>query len=114
MGWGVAAPKCASKATPLTFSNPFWLGTPEPARQRRLADRVALAGAGFASCAARATDPVVALFVDEDIAAGLRRKLRPTARERPIGCCRGGRIFDRRGGSVTSRGLCNDRCEEKN
>ena len=55
------------------------LRTPEAAVERRLADRVALAGAGLSSRAARFADPVLALLVDEDIATGLRRELRPAA-----------------------------------
>ena len=46
------------------------LRTPESAVERGLADRVALAWAGFASRAALAADKVVALLVDKDIATG--------------------------------------------
>ena len=80
-----------------------------------MADRVALAWAGFAGRAALTADKVVALRVDEDIAARLRGELRPAAREGPIGW-RGRRIFCDRGardGPLTTRGLCHARREEE-
>ena len=54
-----------------------FLRTPEPAVERRLADRVALSWSRFPGRAARLADPVLAILVDKDIATGLRRELRP-------------------------------------
>ena len=59
---------------------------------------------------------MLALLIDEHIAALSRGELRPTALECPIGCSSDGGIFrDRRrtGGSVITRGLCHARSEEK-
>jgi len=62
-----------------------------------LTDLVALARTGIASRAALAADPVVALLVAEDIAAGACGELRPAALESPIGGWLDWRSF---------RGLC--------
>lgn len=86
-----------------TFKNP--LRTPEPARKRRLADRVALAWSRFASRTARAADVVLALVVDEDVAAGPCRELRPATLERPVSGGRNTRGHHGWNGSVTTRWL---------
>jgi len=57
---------------------------------------------------------VIALLIDEDIAAGAGGELRPAALKRPIGRRRGGR-FDRNRGTpdvITCR-LCHTRGEKK-
>jgi hypothetical protein len=75
------------------------LRTPESAVECGLADRGALAGAGFAGRAAVATDPGIAVLIAIDIAASTGGELRPAALEGPIGW--------------RSR-LCYTRSEEKN
>jgi hypothetical protein len=99
------------------------LRAPEPAREGRRADRVALAGPGVAGRAAVAADPVAALLVAEDIAAGTLGELRPASLERPVGPAWNGCSFCSRNvprGSVTilrrSRGTTvsphhHDECE---
>jgi len=56
---------------------------------------------------------MLALLVDEDIAARLRRELRPATRERPICCRRMRRRCSAADGSVTTRRLCHARADEK-
>jgi len=57
---------------------------------------------------------VIALLIDEDIAAGPGRELRPAALKRPIGRGRG-RRFDRNRATpdVITCGLCHTRGEKK-
>ena len=71
MAW-VQFPFAALRAKVTHLPSDVLLRTPEPTRERRLADRVALAWARFTSRAAFAADKVVALLIDKDIAAGSR------------------------------------------
>ena len=71
-----------------------------------MTDRVALARSGITSRSAVAADPVVALLIAKDIAAGACGKLRPAALERPTGCWRGS--------NVTPYGVYYARGEKKN
>ena len=91
------------------------LGTPEPARESRLADRAALAWGRISSRPAVAADIVVALCITEDIATRARLELRPAALENPVGRGRGRRSFRgcglRCSGAMTA-GLCHARSEK--
>ena len=66
------------------------LRAPESARERRLADRIALAGTGIAGCPTLLANPVVALIIAEDVMARTRCELRPASLERPFGSRRRG------------------------
>lgn len=83
------------------------LRAPEPARECRLADGIALARTGIAGRSALLANPVVALVIAEDIAASTGRELRPAALERPFGSGRGDP-----GSRVTTRGLGHARGKE--
>jgi hypothetical protein len=65
------------------------LGAPEPARERRLADRITLTWAGIAGRSTLLANPIVALIIAEYIAASAGGELRPAAFERPFSCGRG-------------------------
>ena len=83
------------------------LRAPEPARERRLADGIALAGTGITGRSALLANPDVALVVAEDIAASARGELRPATLERPFRGRRG-----MRGGRATTGRLCDSRGKE--
>src|ERR1041385_8936916 len=78
------------------------LRTPEPARERCLANLAALARTRITGRSAVFANPVVALIIAKDIATRSRSELRPAALERQF-----------RASRVTRRRFCQARAEQQ-